>query len=198
MQIDATEITLRRTWQEGQTIFLLGPGGVGKSTVGRVLAERLGWPLIDLDNEFCDRIDLIGNFISANSYDTYRQRNLALAKRLVGEITRPTIFVTPSGFLTASKESDDYLDSKELVESGYGIVLLPTSDLQLATSIVVERQLKRGFNLRRETEERKFKERFPRYTAEGDAIITSIEAPPDIAEAILASVFKRLSSEFNP
>ncbi|MBU1306769.1 MAG: AAA family ATPase, partial [Alphaproteobacteria bacterium] len=30
-------------------MFLLGPGGVGKSTLGRALAQLLGWPLIDLD-----------------------------------------------------------------------------------------------------------------------------------------------------
>lgn len=190
MHIDATKITLHKPWAEAQTIFLLGPGGVGKSTVGRVLANRLGWPLIDLDSEFCERIDLIGKFISDNGYDAYRQKNLALATRLVAAITEPSIFVTPSGFLAASKESDDYLDAKALVATGYGIVLLPTLDLSLATAIVVDRQLRRGFNLRRETEELKFRERFARYATEDDAIIASVGAPADIVEAVLETVFE--------
>lgn len=32
-------------------IYLVGFMGSGKSTIGRVLAERLGWPFIDLDAE---------------------------------------------------------------------------------------------------------------------------------------------------
>jgi shikimate kinase len=189
MQTDATKITLRKPWHEGQSVFLFGPGGVGKSTLGRVLSERLSWPLIDLDDEFCDRVDLIGNFVSANGYDVYRQKNLSLAKRLVEDITQPSIFVTSSGFLAASSGSDDYLDAKALAASGYGIVLLPTLDLSLATAIIVDRQLRRGFNLRRDTEELKFRERFARYATEGDAIITSVEAPEDIAEAVFETVF---------
>ena len=57
------QIDIRRPWRAGETIFLLGPGGVGKSTLGRVLAGRLNWPLIDLDLEFCERIAEIGRFI---------------------------------------------------------------------------------------------------------------------------------------
>ncbi len=32
-------------------LFLIGPMGAGKSTVGRHLAERLRWPFVDLDHE---------------------------------------------------------------------------------------------------------------------------------------------------
>ena len=32
-------------------IYLVGFMGCGKSTVGRLLAERLGWPFVDLDEE---------------------------------------------------------------------------------------------------------------------------------------------------
>lgn len=32
-----------------RNILLVGPRGAGKSTVGRLLAERLGWPFIDTD-----------------------------------------------------------------------------------------------------------------------------------------------------
>jgi shikimate kinase/3-dehydroquinate synthase len=34
----------------GQQIVLIGLSGVGKSTVGRALAERLGWPFLDTDD----------------------------------------------------------------------------------------------------------------------------------------------------
>ncbi|HNP71330.1 MAG TPA: shikimate kinase, partial [Kouleothrix sp.] len=32
-----------------QIIALVGLSGAGKSSVGRLLAERLGWPLLDTD-----------------------------------------------------------------------------------------------------------------------------------------------------
>lgn len=32
-------------------IFLIGPGGVGKSTTGNILAELIGYNFIDLDQE---------------------------------------------------------------------------------------------------------------------------------------------------
>src|SRR4051812_39818100 len=35
--------------QEKQAIALVGLSGAGKSSVGRRLAERLGWPLLDTD-----------------------------------------------------------------------------------------------------------------------------------------------------
>ena len=34
----------------GQQIVLIGLSGVGKSTIGQALAERLGWPFIDTDD----------------------------------------------------------------------------------------------------------------------------------------------------
>jgi len=41
-------------------IFIIGPGGVGKSTCGPILASMLDCKFIDLDEEFCQRIVNIG------------------------------------------------------------------------------------------------------------------------------------------
>lgn len=79
MDSEAIQIIIRRPPAPGRTLFLLGPGGVGKSTLGRELARRLAMPLIDLDLEFCERLQLIGPFIAAHGYERYRAANLALA-----------------------------------------------------------------------------------------------------------------------
>ncbi|HWV21234.1 MAG TPA: shikimate kinase [Devosia sp.] len=184
----ATHIELRRPWRAGETLFLLGPGGVGKSTLGRELAQILDWPLIDLDLEFCARLDLIGRFIAQYGYQRYRDENLALAKTLLSESTGPRIFVTASGFFAAPAGTPDNIEARRLVSTGYGIVLLPSRDIEIATPIVVERQLQRGFGLERTSEEEKFRHRFQLLIDDGDALVISQDQPSKIARALAGAL----------
>ncbi|WP_051960252.1 shikimate kinase [Devosia riboflavina] len=183
-----THIEIRRPWKPQETLFLLGPGGVGKSTLGRELARILHWPLIDLDLEFCSRLDLIGRFISQHGYERYREANLALAKTLLSASTGPQIFVTASGFLAAPTGSPDNIEARRLVSTGYGIVLLPSRDIEIATPIVVERQLQRGFGLERTSEDQKFRHRFQILINEGDALVISLAQPAQIASALVQAL----------
>ena len=178
-------IEIRRAWQAGETIFLLGPGGVGKSTLGLELCRRLNWPLIDLDLQFCERIEIIGSFIATHGYERYRAENLALAEDLANSTRGPAVFVTASGFLAGKPGTDDFTRSRELVSTGYGLTLLPSLDIEAATSIVVERQLTRGFGFERDGEERKFRERFRIYQHAGDMLVVSVDQPASIATAIV-------------
>ena len=184
----AIQIEIRRPWRQGEMLVLLGPGGVGKSTLGRSLAGTLAWPMIDLDIEFCDRIEVIGTFIGTHGYKRYRAENLALAERLIDEAPPSTIFVTSSGFLAAAPGTDDRRRAGRLVATGYGVTLLPALDIGVATSIVVERQLTRGFGFERQSEEQKFRERFTIYRETGDMLVSSVAAPARIAAAVVASL----------
>lgn len=185
MDSDHPHIVIRRRWRPGETLFLLGPGGVGKSTLGRELAQRLSWPLIDLDLAFCEQLELIGPFIAAHGYERYRAENLALASRLTTALTAPSIFVTSSGFLAAPPQSADRASARRIVAAGYGITLLPSLDIDIATAVVVERQLARGFGLERVSEEHKFRERFPIYRDAGEMLVISTSPAAPIAEALL-------------
>lgn len=40
-------------------IFLIGPGGVGKTTCGAILANSLGYNFIDLDTEFASELKML-------------------------------------------------------------------------------------------------------------------------------------------
>lgn len=179
------QFDMRRPWSEEQTIFLVGPGGVGKSTLGRELAAQMNRPLIDLDHVFCREIEVIGAFIDRHGYAAYRAENLALAARLVAAMDAPGIFVTASGFLAAARSSEDYEAARALLSTGYTIALLPSLDLAEATALVVARQLTRGFGLVRETEEQKFLARFHIYKDEGDLLAIANAPAAQIAEALI-------------
>lgn len=183
--MDQTHIQVRRPWRANETLFLLGPGGVGKSTLGRELARILNWPLIDLDLEFCTRLDVIGRFIDQRGYQRYRAENLALAKTLLSENSGARIFVTASGFLAASAGTPDNTEARRLVSTGYGVVILPSLDIEIATPIVVERQLQRGFGLERSSEDEKFRQRFASLISEGDALVISQDEPARIASTLV-------------
>jgi len=163
---------------------------VGKSTLGRELSVQLGWPLIDLDLEFCDRLAMIGAFITEHGYAQYRSANLALAEVLLAESVKPLVFVTSSGFLAGNTGTDDYSSSRRLVATGYIITLLPSLDIETATAIVVARQLGRGFGLERKSEEQKFRERFSIYRNAGSMLVASVDPPASVA----AAVIQRLST----
>lgn len=83
-----------------QRIFLIGPGRVGKTTVGRLLAPHLGYGLLDLDEEFCSRVRPIRNFLDAHGYTGYVRRNSELFLELLAHYGPASgmVFVLSSGF----------------------------------------------------------------------------------------------------
>ena len=162
------------------TLFLIGPGGVGKSTVGALLAQAMSYRLIDLDSEFCEQILNIRQYIQRNGYERYVRENAALCSRLLAENPHEKrVVVLSSGFLAADV-------CPEIV--GYSILLLPSEDINIATRIVVARQLMRGFGLVREKEEMKFRQRFREYCALDDCRVVSSEEPERVAELVREKV----------
>jgi shikimate kinase len=184
----APKIDMQRPASPEENIVLIGPGGVGKSTLGARLARLSGRRLIDLDLEFCQRIAVIGPYISQHGYEAYRSANLVLAGELLGAVELPTIFVTSSGFLAAPEETSDYQQALALVRTGYGITVLPSLDVEVATIIVVERQLTRGLGMKRADEVAKFRTRFAVYRDLGDMRVVSAGPPAEIAEAVIAAL----------
>lgn len=164
-------------------LFLIGPGGVGKSTCGEILANLLGYNFIDLDNEFCNRIENVGVYIKNNSYNRYCFENSKLFYSLLEKNTGNFVFSLSSGFLVHENLEELITKHKQTLQNcGISILLLPSESLYESIRIIVKRQLSRGFGLKEGIEKEKFIRRFQIYKELGDIKIFSKENPETIAE----------------
>ena len=69
-------------------VALVGFMGAGKTTVGRILASRLGWPFADLDEELALRSGPIARQIEVEGIAVFRAREAALARELCDGVAR--------------------------------------------------------------------------------------------------------------
>ncbi|HVZ12534.1 MAG TPA: shikimate kinase [Patescibacteria group bacterium] len=167
-------------------IFVIGPGGVGKSTSGKILAEKFGYELIDLDKEFLSQIGHIGSYIESFGYDNYAKKNSELFYTLLSKSNENTVIVLSSGFLVHKGLKElVFKHVKTLKDNGVSILLLPSRDANETIEIVVKRQLGRGFGLIESNEREKIKERFAKYLKYGDIQIFSKAKPEIIADLMV-------------
>lgn len=168
-------------------IFLIGPGGVGKTTVGRLLAARLGYEFVDLDEEFCSRVRPIRNYLDQNGYRSYVRRNSYLFHELLGEYgpSSKTIFALSSGFLATDVEPEIIARNRATVSvAGRAVLLMPSRDFATSLAVVLERQFARNMDLDRKSQEETFQARFGEYLRLGDVQIFSSESVDKIATLI--------------
>lgn len=168
-----------------KNIFLIGPASVGKSTVGELLAENLGYKFIDIDKEFCSRIALIPDYIKAKSYGEYCQANSDLTKMLLDENPHKTVLATSSGFLVHENSPHVVDRNLELIRNYISILLLPGRDPQKYVDIIVQRQLDRWDDCEAGEEKERFLIRFKKYQQYGNIQIYSNEESPTIVLKIV-------------
>ncbi len=172
-------------------LFLVGPASVGKTTVGRALADHFSLPYVDLDAEFNQRIESTTSHIDNKGYESYARTNSALFETLLAETGIPTVFVTPGGFLVHESVPDLVIKHLELLKQyGLTILLLPAKTAEAGVDLVVARQLARPrWNNDSATIEReRFLRRFHLYKQHGDIQVFSAEAPQLIVKLIEAEL----------
>lgn len=70
-------------------IYLIGYRCSGKTTVGKSLADILGWFFIDLDIEFVRQIRMtIFEFVAQHGWDTFRKKEHDILKRVCAKTCR--------------------------------------------------------------------------------------------------------------
>ncbi len=164
-------------------VFIIGPGGTGKSTTGTILAQKINHSFIDLDREFCDKIQNISVFVKDQGYYQYCHQNSKLFYSILDKAPKNFVLTLSSGFLV--HEGLNSLTEKHkntLKNNGVTILLLPSSSLEKGRKIVVARQLLRGFGLHEKPEIEKYTNRFHIYKELGDIKIFSHQKSEKIAQ----------------
>lgn len=159
-------------------VHLVGPGGAGKSTVGPLLAERLGVPFFDLDRLFDARFGDISAFIDNHGYQEYVRRNVETYRALVARAPAEGVVALSSGFMIYAADE---------VRASRTFILLPSLDHDRCVAETVRRQLTRPFARSREREERVIRERFEIYRLLRGVTCETTRPSPTIVEDILES-----------
>lgn len=168
-----------------KNIFLVGPASVGKSTIGALLADKLGYTFIDVDKEFCERIALIPDVVRSEGYIAYCEKNSSLIDELLQEHPEKTVLATPSGYLVHEDSPELVEKHLSVIKSGISVLLLPDEDPNAGVEAIVARQLSRWNDLDAAKEKERFLSRFEKYKNYGDIRIFSMEGPEVITNMIL-------------
>ncbi|TDQ58119.1 shikimate kinase [Mesocricetibacter intestinalis] len=98
---------------EKRNIFLVGPMGAGKSTIGRQLAQLLSMEFIDSDNEIEQRAGAdIGWIFDIEGEEGFRKREA----RIINELTQKQgIVLSTGGGAVLSKETRNHLSARGIV-----------------------------------------------------------------------------------
>ena len=98
---------------EKRNIFLVGPMGAGKSTIGRQLAQLLNMDFVDTDAEIEERAGAdIGWIFDVEGEEGFRKRE----ERLINELTqRQGIVLSTGGGAVLSKDNRNHLSARGIV-----------------------------------------------------------------------------------
>ena len=171
-------------------ITLVGPGGAGKSTVGALIAERLGIAFADLDRRFFDRAGDISDYIDRFGYDAYARQNVERFRSLLSERRQRLVVALSSGFMTYRNDiHPEYARLRRGIErSPTTFVLIPSLDCDICIAETVRRQLARPFCRSVVKETTVIRERFAIYAALRARKVETMRPPSAVVDELLSSI----------
>lgn len=172
-------------------IRLIGPGGAGKSTVGRLLSDVLGARFVDLDLDFVSGFGDPGRYIEAFGYRSYAAANVDVyLHRNAEDDDGVQVIALSSGFMAYPIDVHRaYAKCRaEIISGANSFVLLPSFDLETCVRETVRRQMGRPFARSAEREEQVIRQRFDLYRSLGVEIVETTRPPADVVRDVRSRV----------
>ena len=167
-----------------ERIVLVGFMGAGKSTVGRVLARRLGWSFLDMDERIEERTGRrIADFFRERGEAAFRSEELRVAQELR---SRSRWVIATGGGAFAEPAT------REALKEGAFTVYVAGDFETLAARVPADGS--RPLAADREIMRRLLAEREPDYRS-ADLTVDGTEAPEAVAGRIVAAVFPERDAE---
>jgi shikimate kinase len=167
-----------------ERVVLVGFMGSGKSTVGRVLAQQLGWGFVDMDERIEERTGRrIAEIFREQGEPAFRREELAVARELQSAAKR--VIATGGGAFAEDA-------TREALRTGAYTVWLAADFEALARRVptdgsrplAADREIMRGLLVQREASYRS-----------ADLIVDAMDTPEAIAGLIVAAAFRDSNAE---
>ena len=130
---EAVEDITREMEKQSKNIILVGMPGCGKSTVGKKLAEKLGRPLVDTDEEIVRRIGCtIPEYFAAHGEEEFRKREHEVLRGFSGRSGQ--IIATGGGIVTRPENMAPLRENSLVVFLRRDIERLPTRGRPISQS----------------------------------------------------------------
>ena len=125
------------------TLILNGPRCCGKTSIGKLVANRLEIPFYDADNVFVEANGSVADYVKQYDWPGFRKeesRILGLIASSAGD--KPIILALGGGALVHDQGEEHRQANVKLMRSlGKTVYILPNQDLEISTRILTERML---------------------------------------------------------
>ena len=126
-------------------IFLIGPGASGKTTYGKLLAEKLHLRVFDIDEELTKSVGPIKEYCNKHGYEKYHAANSNIFYKLLLKNKKDRcIFVISPGMLVRGLEKLRNKNIDKINKNGIAILLMPVKGFRESVNTLFKREKKRS------------------------------------------------------
>ena len=170
-------------------IHLIGPGGAGKSTTGKSLAEALGDRFFDLDQEYLQSSS-IDDDIKQCGYEYYVAKNVDVYLGL-RSVSGDTVMATSSGFMTYGLAIHEEIARihNGVLRCPNTVLLMPSFDREICIQKTIRRQLLKPHEDKSEgAQGSRMTSRYPIYVQMGHIKIATDVPTAEVVDLIVAQL----------
>ena len=167
-------------------IILIGPRSVGKSTVGKIIAEKLKLKYFDLDGFVTERLGDIDEFISMHTLEEYRKQESHLLKELLGKLPREYVISIGGGTIASQFHGLSEINAELLKKKGTFVFINPSYDKKEGPKALFDKEKERKGNKSFSDIKKLFEIRQPIYEKYAEiTVLTMNKSPEQVAGEII-------------